>query len=90
MSKDYFWIVAKLDGQPYLAYGGETREKAFNNAIETLSTVNFSIVAYPTRDRNTASAYFRGKRLRETKNLREATRRIKHTTVRRPTKRRRR
>lgn len=90
MTKEFYWIIARLDGQPYLAYGGETREEAVKSALETLSSVRFEIVKYPTKDRNTASAYFRGKRLKETKDLREASRRIKHIVKRKVIRKRRR
>lgn len=83
MSREYFWIVAYLDNRPFLMYGGETREQARQIALETLASSSFEIRTYPTRNQSMASAYFRGKRLRETQNLRTATRRISHKIKRR-------
>lgn len=89
MRKEYFWIIAYMDNQPYLVGGGEsnsvgcnTKEEAVNKALEQGLT-NFKIVAYPTINMQAASAYFRGKRLEQTKDLHEATRRLKHKVSRR-------
>jgi hypothetical protein len=83
MSKNFYWIIAYMDNQPYLigGNGGEqgvkTEEEAKTNAFQ-LGLTNFQIKAYPTMNMQAASAFFRGKRVNETKNLREASRRIKH------------
>lgn len=83
MSKNYYWIIAYMDEQPYLigGNGGEqgvkTEEEARASAFQ-LGLTNFQIKAYPTMSLQSASAFFRGKRLNETKDLREASRRIKH------------
>ena len=83
MPKKYYWIIAYLEGQPYLiggngeAQGVKTEEEARTNAFN-LGLTNFEIRAFPTISMQAANAFFRGKRLEETKNLKESVRRIKH------------
>jgi len=75
--RKYWWIVAKVDGNPFLVFGGATEDEARQRGIEQVGS-DFQLKQYPTRNLQAASAFFRGKRLEETHNLREASRRISH------------
>ncbi len=83
MKRNYYWIIAYLGEQPYLVggngdkLGAKTEDEARENALK-LGLLNFKIVSYPTINMQAASAFFRGKRLEDTKSLREASKRIKH------------
>lgn len=84
MNKQYYWIVAYLEQQPYLIggslsdnLGGDSQEQARTKAFG-MGLVNFKIASFPTRNLQAASAYFRGKRLEQTKDLRTASNRIRH------------
>lgn len=60
----YYWIVAiRPDAQPVLIFGGDDENAARMKGLEMLSGVDFDIKRFPTRDRGTASAMLRGKRL---------------------------
>jgi len=75
----HYWIVAYDQNRPYLVYGGVNEEEARRKGLELLAGANFELKRYPTRDLGTASAFLRGKRLDDTHNLRESSRRIGHS-----------
>ena len=78
----HWWIVTKDEtGRQYLVYACPDREgeqTARQRGIELLNGLDFELKRYPTRDKNAASGYLRGKRLDETHSLRESSRRIGH------------
>ena len=74
----HFWLVAYDDGKPYLIYGGITEDEARRKGLEMLGGLDFQIKRYPTSNLPTASSYFHGSRLEQTKSPREAMRRVGH------------
>lgn len=81
MPRDYYWLVARDEnGNRYLIYGGETEEEAQQRGFEMLGT-RFEIKAFPTKDQNRASSMLKGNILEETSNLKQATKRLKHTRI---------
>lgn len=79
-SKYYYWIVTRDQetGKPYLLTGGDTEIEARRRGLEMLGGTDFEIKRYPTRDRNEASAYYRGKRLEHGDGLKKSSQRIAH------------
>ena len=75
--KQYYWIVADLDGQPYLIFGGDNEEEARRKGIENLGA-NFDIKKFPTRDITAASRMLRGHKLETSHDLRKAAKRQGH------------
>ena len=82
ITKYYYWLVKRMDGKPYLIYGGETEEEAQQRGLEMLGTT-FEIKRLPTRDQGRASSFIKGNILENTRDLRQATRRISHKLRRR-------
>jgi len=78
----YYWLYKEVDGKPYLIYGGETEEEAQQKGLEELGT-DFRIKRLPTRNIGTASSLMKGNRLEITRDLRQASRRMRHKRVRR-------
>ncbi len=80
MRRQYWWIATHEEGKPYLilATGCNNESEARQYGMETLGGLDFEIKQYPTRDRNQASAYYRGKRLTEGVGLHKASQRIGH------------
>lgn len=79
--KQYYWIVASdpETNQPYLLFGSDnSEEEARQKGLELLPGIDFQLKRFPTRDKDTASAFLRGVRLEKTHSLKEATRRIGH------------
>ena len=83
MERDYYWLVANLEGNTYLVYGGVTEEEARQKGFDTLSGVNFEIRKFPTRDQSSASSMLKGHTLNETRSLKKATKRLRHKIKRR-------
>lgn len=84
----HYWIVVYDRERPYLVYGSPDEEEARRKGLELLAGANFELKRYPTMDLSTASAFLRGKRLDDTHNLRESSRRIGHDRSLRRLKRR--
>ena len=80
MRRQYWWIITidTESGRPMLIAGGEDENKAREKGLEMLAGLNFELKRYPTRDRNEASAYYRGKRLESGIGLHKAAQRIGH------------
>jgi hypothetical protein len=76
--KYYYWLVCSDSGKKFVIYGGLTEDDARAKGLEELSGINFEIRRLPTRDRDAASAYIRGKRLEETHSLKKASQRLGH------------
>lgn len=76
----YYWLLATEPetGKPYLVYGGLTEQEARQKGLEILGGIDFNIKALPTRDKNAASSFIRGKRLEDTHSLKQASVRIGH------------
>ncbi len=75
----YFWIATHDEsGKSYLilASGCKTENEARLFGMETLGGLDFEIKKYPTRDRNQASAMYRGKRLASGEGLHKSTQRV--------------
>lgn len=75
----YYWIVANDNGQTWLIYGGITQSDAQIKAVEQLNGIPYEIRTFPTRNQAAASAMLKGKKLEQTKDLRKATQRLRHT-----------
>jgi len=76
---NYWWIVVKdpETGKTNLVFGSDKSEDdARLQGLETLGGLDFEIKKLPTRDRNSASAMMRGKKLSQGEGLHRATRRI--------------
>jgi len=81
MKKYHYWIVARDEGKPYLIYAcpsHEGEEVARQKGLEMMGGLNFEIKRYPTMDRDTASAFYRGVRLEKGEGLKRASQRIGH------------
>lgn len=65
-------------GRPFLIAGGATEEDARQKGLECLSGIDFEIRALYTRNLAKASQIIRGKRLEDTRSLRQAKQRIGH------------
>ena len=88
--RNYYWLTATEPdtGKPYLIYGGVTEEEARQKGLEVLGGLDFDIRSLPTKNLASASEMIHGRRLDETHNLREASRRIGHDrTLRRRNRR---
>ena len=83
MDKSHYWIVAYMENfdgtqQPYLTDGGTNEQEARAKAFDLLGGLDFTIQKLPTSNITSASRILKGLRLKETKSLREATKRVKH------------
>jgi len=77
----YYWIAARgEDGKPYLISAVDCRDEsaARQYAMEMLVGLDFKIMRFPTIDRDQASAYMRGKRLKSGQGLSRSTQRQGH------------
>lgn len=81
VTRYYFWISAHDEtGKSYLIFGSDKSEdEARQKGLDMLGSVNFEIKRLPTRNLASASSMIRGRRLKETHSLRQASKRIGHT-----------
>jgi len=82
MSRRYYWWLVAHDadtGEDTLIFGSDRSEDdARQNGLTMLPNINFEIKRYPTRNLETASAMYKGKKLETTHSLHEAKRRLVH------------
>lgn len=79
MRRNYYWLVCRDEqGKSYLVFGGDDESEARQKGLEMLGGIDFEIKRYPTRDKDTASAYYRGVRLEQGEGLSKARQRIGH------------
>lgn len=78
--KQYWWLVATDDsGEDTLIFGSEISEDdARRQGLTMLPGINFEIKQFPTRDLGTASAMYKGKKLKEGHSLVNAKRHLVH------------
>ena len=73
----YYWIITRdEDGKPYIVTGGNTEEAARQSGLEMLGGLDFEIRKLPTINKDTASSYVKGSRLKETHSLKAAGQRV--------------
>lgn len=80
--KYYYWLLKRIDDRLHLVYGGETEEEAQQRGLELLGA-EFGIKRLPTKSLALASSYIKGNVLEDTRDLRIASRRLKHKLRRR-------
>jgi hypothetical protein len=80
MREYHYWIVSKDPdtGGYTLIYGDKDESMARRKGLEMLAGVTFELRRFPTRDLDTASAMFRGKRLEDGEGLHAAKQRLGH------------
>ena len=79
----HFWLTGVVDGKPFLIYGAETENRAREKGLEELSGIDFTIKRLPTRNIEQASRLLKGYKLEKTRDLRTATKRLKHKRIKR-------
>ena len=80
VTHQYWWIVAHDDsGEDTLIFGSSLSEDdARRQGLTMLPGINFEIKKFPTRDLGTASAMYKGKKLKDGHSLRDSKRHLIH------------
>lgn len=81
MRKKYWWLVVPdpETGRTNLIFGSDKNEdEAREKGLEMLGGLDFDVKMYPTRNRNEASAFHRGKRLEDGEGLKRSSQRLGH------------
>lgn len=76
--RDFYWIVAELDGKQVLIYGGPDEKSATEKGYQELDCY-FEVRKFNTRDIQKASQMLKGEKLTESQDLGASLERLKHT-----------
>lgn len=80
--RQYWWLTGKLDGKTFLIFGSDVSEDdARRKGLEMLSGIDFEIKKLPTRNTARASQILKGGILEQDRDLRRATRRLRHKNI---------
>ena len=81
--RNCWWLTGFTDGKRFLVFGSDKSEDdARQKGFEILGGVDFTIKRLPTRSLPNASRMLKGGILERTRDLKTATRRLKHKQIR--------
>lgn len=86
MSRYHYWLTGhyREPGKPpnrFLIYGGPTEDEARQRGLEMLGGTDFEVKRLPTRHQPTASRMLKGDILEGSRDIRKATRRLRHKNI---------
>ena len=83
-SRYYYWLTGIDDGRRFLILASDkSSDEAVRKGLEMLGSVDFQVKKFATRDMATASRLLKGNILEKSKDIRVATKKLKHKNVNR-------
>ncbi|MBU2249374.1 MAG: hypothetical protein KKD77_21680 [Gammaproteobacteria bacterium] len=81
-TKHYWWLSGVNDGERFLIFGSDISEDdARRRGLELLRGIDFEVRKLNTKNLASASQKYKGHRLERTRDLRTATRRLRHKGI---------